>query len=484
MIGKEIPDATGSLPVSTPMSDFDPPAPDNPNPNPPLGRPVPPGHQPPRQSGPPPHVPQQPYPPPPQQPQQPYGPPPYGQPPYGQQPPYRPQGALPPVQHAAPPRYGPPAAPRSAAFSCFFVLSLLLNVVAFLVLIVGCFGLLYFSSNESYTSGTNLIEKHHSGKVGSKNKVAIITLDGVIMEGSLSYMHRQIEQAEKDDNVKAIVLRINSPGGSITASEDLHRRLTKLTGYDEKNKTARKPLVVHMGSMAASGGYYVAMPAQVLYADRTTITGSIGVYASFPNIDKMGKDNGFKMIIVKQGEIKDSGSPFKEMNEKEAQVWQDMVDHAYNQFLDVVLKGRANLSRDDFSKLTRDDLLKPRTIKPVNAGPKKDKPAKDYTRYLADGGIWTADDAEKFGLIDHVGTLDDAIADAKKRSGLGEDSRAVLYEKPKTLADALLGVKSPSPNTGALLDPQKLSKAMSPRLWYLAPGADIAGILAAAGEDN
>src|SRR5207245_1144665 len=100
---------------------------------------------------------------------------------------------------------------------------------------------------------------------------------------------RQIEQADKDENVKAVVFRIDSPGGSVTGSNEIYRKLGKLTYDDpETRKKVKKPLVVYMESYAASGGYYVAMPAQALYADSTTATGSIGVYASIPNLKEWG----------------------------------------------------------------------------------------------------------------------------------------------------------------------------------------------------
>src|SRR5262249_27073762 len=150
-----------------------------------------------------------------------------------------------------------------------------------------------------------------SGKALTQDKIAIIKLDGVIMEGSNAFFIKQIEAAASDSHVKAVVLRINSPGGTITGSDDLHRRLTELRdGTNPRQKGGKKPLVVSMGSLAASGGYYVAMPAEHIVAERTTITGSIGVYAAFPNISGFAKEHKFGMNVVKAGAIKDSGSMF------------------------------------------------------------------------------------------------------------------------------------------------------------------------------
>src|SRR5581483_6527465 len=105
----------------------------------------------------------------------------------------------------------------------------------------------------------------------------------------------------------------------------------------------KKPLVVSMSSLAASGGYYIAMAAPRVLAERTTITGSIGVYAAFPNLYHLADKYGFEMIVIKSDVMKDSGSPFKPMKPEERQLWQDMVNHAFSQFLAVVEEGRPKL---------------------------------------------------------------------------------------------------------------------------------------------
>ena len=310
--------------------------------------------------------------------------PPQGSPPG---PPYGPPPAPPRYFYPAPP--APPSNGGNTLLGCGLAVSVLLNVLA-----VGIFFVLCGLGMTSIRPGTDaeatvpLPEVRYSGKLESDRKIAIVSLDGVIMEGLLSFVHRQIDQAAQDRKVKAVVLRINSPGGSITASDDLYRRLVKLVQGDTDKKLDGKPLVVSMASMAASGGYYVAMPARSIFAEQTTMTGSIGVYAAFPDVAGFAKTHEFGMTLIKQGEIKDSGSPFKEMTPKERQVWQDMVDHSYDTFLDVVAAGRKD-------KLTKADLLAPVKVTPVNAGPSRPEKelAKPYQRYRADGGIWTADKA-------------------------------------------------------------------------------------------
>src|SRR5437867_1278037 len=206
-------------------------------------------------------------------------------------------------------------APPSRGASCLgiaFSVSLVFNVIAFVVLLLVCMGALFFKGGD--TGPTPLIERQVMGETKATNKVAVIEVEGVLMEGLLGFAHRQIETAAKDKTVKAIVLRVNSPGGSITASDDLYHRLEQLRDGKSPGSTGKKPLVVSMASLAASGGYYISMAGQKnLYAEETTITGSIGVFAAFPNVTGLSEKIGFEMDVVKRGEVKTGGSPFKDM---------------------------------------------------------------------------------------------------------------------------------------------------------------------------
>lgn len=362
---------------------------------------------------------------------------------------------------------------RFPVLGCAFGLSFFLNVVALLVVVVLCFGLLLRSADTTTASSPPLPEKHHSGPRTARDKVAVVSLEGVILEGMLDHVHKQIDQASQDDQVKAVVLRINSPGGSITASDDLFLRLQRLRDGDPAKSHPPRPLVVSMGAVAASGGYYVAVPAKAIYAERTTQTGSIGVYASFPNIKELGAQYGFRMNTIKAGKIKDSGSMFRDMSPEEQRVLQDMVDEAYVQFLDVISKGR--------EKLTREKLLERFAVQPQRPDPLASGPAAPYQRYRADGGVFSADKAKEVGLIDAVGTLDDAVAAAAQLAQL-DTYQAFRYQKTRSLSDLLLGVRSSPPPAGAF-DPATLRAVFTPRLWFLAPGHEAAGMLAAAEQD-
>ena len=330
-------------------------------------------------------------------------------------------------------------------------------------------------------SSSSIHEHFHSGKASSPNKIAIINLDGVIMEGQNGFVRRQIDQAAHDKNVKAVVLRIVSPGGSITASDDLHRRLKQLAeGKRPKQEGGQKPIVVSMGAMAASGGYYVAMPAQYLIAEPTTITGSIGVYAAFPNIAKLAEEKGFGMNVIKAGEVKDSGSMFHHMTPQERQLWQDMVDHAFDQFLQVVENGRPNL------KGKMREVVIRKTIPATEAAPFRElfgaqqPKTVEYVRRRADGGIFTADEAKKLGLIDAIGYEEDATTKAAAVAELGDDYKVISYDRPDSLANLLFGVKASPP--ASALDANRWADAACPRLWYLSSQSELSGILSIVGR--
>lgn len=374
-----------------------------------------------------------------------------------------------PVPVAAPP-------PRRSLFGwmlrgMFLVVigtSLALNLLILLV----AFGFGTLLSGPSESRG-GLHERYHSGKKSAKDKIAIIHVEGVIMEGMTSFAGKQIDEAAGDDDVKAVVLRINSPGGSITASDDLFRRFKELRDGNPAKNHSPKPLVVSMASLAASGGYYIAMPAKRLLAERTTITGSIGVYAAFPNVAKLAKDYGVSMNVIKAGEVKDSGSMFHPMTLEERQLWQDMVDQAFKTFLSVVEEGRPQLK----DKL-REVIIKEKITGRNGEGVEQ---SAEYVRRRADGGIFTAEQALKYGLIDQIGYLDDAIAEARKAGNLGEDYKAITYQRPPNLLNSLLGIQAPQ--RALPIDPSKLAEGVVPRLWFMTPQSELAGLLGAMGRE-
>jgi protease-4 len=360
--------------------------------------------------------------------------------------------------------------------SCLVVFSFLLNSLVLVGLGAACAGFLSLGTGSNGVDHS-LVERYHSGKKAASDKIAVIEIEGVIFEGMLGHVERQIEQAARDEKVKAVVLRINSPGGSVTASDQLHHRILQLRDGHPAHSSG-KPIVVSMASIAASGGYYIAVPGKVLYAEPTTLTGSIGVFAMFPNLAGLADKIGVDVIFVKKGQVKTSGSPFHDMTPEDLQLWQDLVDHSYDQFKAVVEQGRPQLR----GKLEDKVIDEERTVTVEERVPEtrqvRSRSVKvKHVRRRADGGLFTAERAREFGLVDKIGYLDDAIEEARNLAKLGEDYRAITYEKPFRLTDVLLNRFTAE--AGPPLDASRVARAASPRLWYLTPQSEIAGLLSA-----
>jgi protease IV len=370
----------------------------------------------------------------------------------------------PPFVLPASPRPVPPPLPKRRFVGFLLFTSCLFN---FLLLVALGIAVLVLSLTSNST--TALREQHVSGNVSEKNKIAIIHIDGVILEGLLSFVEKQIDQAAGDDGVKAVVVRITSPGGSITASDRVYRRLKELRDGNPEKSTKPKPLVVSMGAVAASGGYYVAMPAKTIFAEPTTLTGSIGVYIALPNVHELTDKYGFKMEVMKRGAVKYAGSPFTSLKPEEREMWQELVDHSFVQFKEVVEDARPQLK----GKLEEKVIDEKRTV--FDNDGKNPAPIQ-YVRRLADGGVFTAGQAQKFHLIDKLGYQEDAINEAKDLASLGSDYHVFQYEKPFSLIESLLGAKTNSSKEGEL---SRLAEGLTPRLWYLAPGFDVTGIVSA-----
>ncbi|MDX1763135.1 MAG: signal peptide peptidase SppA [bacterium] len=228
----------------------------------------------------------------------------------------------------------------------------------------------------------------------------------------------KLRKAAGDKRIKAVVLRINSPGGTVTASDTIAEELLRF-----KAKTG-KPIVAMMLDTAASGGYYVAVSADRIVAQPTTITGSIGVIIQKFDIHELLGRLGIANTPVKSGIHKDIGSPFRPGSEREAALLQETIDTLYNRFVDRVTENRAGLSRDEVV-------------------------------VLADGRIYTADQALHHGLIDEIGYLDDAIDQAKAMAGL-EKARVVIYRLPQAYKENIYSTAPGAPVTEIhLLDPSR-----------------------------
>lgn len=241
--------------------------------------------------------------------------------------------------------------------------------------------------------------------IQNKEGIAIIDLVGVIShvarKNSLGIEEKSVtekliddfEYYMKDDNVKAIVLQVDSPGGALTSCEEALKYLQEL------KKKYPKPIVASFRSMAASGGYYISMIADKIYANESTLTGSIGVISQFVNVSSLMDKYGIKMYTIKSGRNKDSLSPFREPREDELAYWQDMTYEFVAQFTNVV-----ETARGDKIKGNRE--------------------------YLFDGRVFSGKRALEVGLIDNIGTLKDAIKDAAEMAEI-KDEEPYIIKRPE-----------------------------------------------------
>ncbi len=227
------------------------------------------------------------------------------------------------------------------------------------------------------------------------DRIAVVPIEGVIDGAMAKTVNRHLKQYGEDDRVKAILLRIDSPGGGVAASEEIWREVKRVK--EEK----KKKIIVSMSQVAASGGYFIAAPADYIYANSSTVTGSIGVIAEWVNFKDLAEWAKVKPVVFKSGEFKDTGNPTRDLTDREKQYFQAMIDELYNQFVKVVLDGRQGRGPDD---------------KKLN---------EERVRALADGRVYTGESALANGLIDKIGNYRDALKYTADLIGMKGDPNVV-----------------------------------------------------------
>lgn len=275
------------------------------------------------------------------------------------------------------------------------------------------------------------------------SQIVVLEVNGVIQDvGSADpfltgglYNHRlfmeKLEVIKDNDNLKGLILQINSPGGTVVESAQIHDKLVEIK--EEKDI----PIYVTMGSTAASGGYYIAAPADKIFAAKDTITGSIGVIMQGYNVSELAEKLGIEVMTIKSGPFKDIGSSSREMTEEEVEIFQSLIDNAYEDFVRIVAEGR-NLD--------------------IN-----------YVKQIADGRIYDGRQAKEIGLVDEFGYLEDTIAAMKEDMNL-EDAEVVRYDDNLFGLGSLFSLMSEkiggnSNTTDKII--QVLSHNSAPRLMYL-----------------
>ncbi|MDH5510947.1 MAG: signal peptide peptidase SppA [Nitrospinota bacterium] len=230
----------------------------------------------------------------------------------------------------------------------------------------------------------------------SGDKVALVRVEDIILDAEK--VNGQLKKWSEDDSVKAIVLRINSPGGAVAPSQEIYQEVERAA--------AIKPVVASMGAVAASGGYYVAAPCKVIYANPGSVTGSIGVIMNLSNIEKLMEKIGMSPMVIKTGKFKDIGSPYRPMSEEDRKLLQSVANDILATFIEDVAKGRG---------------MEP-----------------DYVRSLADGRIFTGSQAVDLKLVDKLGNLRDAIEAAARMAKMDPDPDVVEDEERRGLLKYLL----------------------------------------------
>jgi len=310
-----------------------------------------------------------------------------------------------------------------------FVLLVVPGLFLILLLVGAMFAGAIFSLSDN--TGAQVAEHYHSLSHSATDKIAIITVEGAILDGE-GFIKKQIDHVRDDPHVKAVVLRVNSPGGTVTASDYLYHHLRKV--IDER----KIPVVVSMGGVAASGGYYIAMAVgggeKVIFAEPTTWTGSIGVIIPHYNIAGLMKNWEVEEDSIKSGPLKQMGTPTRAMTPEEREIFEHLVDDSFRRFKEVVKYGRPALA--------------------------KDSAALDS---VSTGQVFTTDEAIKNGLVDEQGYIEEAIDRAIALADLHRDHvQAVKYKNRGGLFSLPFSAEArQTPDLTTLVE------LASPRAYYL-----------------
>jgi protease-4 len=312
-------------------------------------------------------------------------------------------------------------------------------VVASALLLQGCSSLLNI---ELVPRIRPLREETVEGK--GKAKILLMDVSGVLSDESVSIalttpppkvpivarVREELKKAEDDDEIKALVVRINSPGGTITASDLIYREIVAF-------KTRKKvPVVAVMMDVGASGGYYAALAADTIIALPTTVTGSIGVIMLTLNAQGLMEKIGVAPLAIKSADKKDAGSPFRPLTPEERAIFQSVIDQMYGRFVGLIVEHR--------------------------------KIPEERVRAFADGRIYTAEQAKALGLVDSIGYMDDVVAAARKAAGL-EEAKIIMYHRPREYRSNFYSATPPATSglEGSLGSLASLVGGMGPRFLYL-----------------
>lgn len=365
--------------------------------------------------------------------------------------------------------------------------------LCFMFLLVGAIFLLKTGGAPSVAS-SNVVEKTLSGSSNSQKKIVVLPIEGTITENESGFVREAIQKAYEDERLSGLILRVNSPGGTISGSDYYYKLLREV-------KNERKiPVYVSMGGIAASGGYYVSMVADKVFAERSTLTGSIGVIAMMFDASDLCQKLGVKSNYIVSGKNKGMGDMTKPMSAEEREIWQGLINESYEQFLSVVREGRSCFANEEVTEsgsVSAKDANADSTSEADNAGTDdaaaddsetaaaENNDAADHTesgddkssapkkslREIADGRVYSAMQAKDLGLVDEIGFLQDAVDSMIKDELKTSESEVevVRYKKSEGILDILTAeqeVKSGAARLNATIETMTV-----PTLYYITPGA-------------
>jgi protease-4 len=271
------------------------------------------------------------------------------------------------------------------------LLWILIGGGAFFLFVLAVFTLVYLSLRSG---------ERREAFGGFGDKIGVVDLEGVIIEPKT--VVSDLKKFARDDSIKAIILHVNTPGGGVAASQEIYQEVKRIR--DKK----RKPIVASIETVGASGGYYISSAASKIFANRGSIVGSIGVIAEWYNYGDLMHWAKLKDIVFKTGEFKDTGNPARDLTPAEREYMQRLIDNMFAQFIHAVAEGR---------RLKEEDV-----------------------RSLADGKVWTGEQAKQLKLIDEFGDFQAAVEDTAKSVGISGEPTLVHPEKQRrTLLDLLFG---------------------------------------------
>ena len=280
-------------------------------------------------------------------------------------------------------------------------------------------------------------EEYVSGEGDAK--IAVVPVEGVIgsqeSTGALSTpaatpetLRDQLTQAAEDEGMEAVIIEVNSPGGGVVASDEMHQ------GILDFKEESEKPVVVSLDETAASGGYYIATAADSIVANPGTLTGSLGVIASILNYEEAEEKLGIEQEAIKSGEFKDIGSPSDPLSPEEREIFQDLVTESYDGFVEVIVEGRGL--------------------------------PEERVRELADGRIYSGQQARELDLVDELGNLDTAARVSRELAGV-EDATVVRYTQDPSLVELFQARLAATPESEALNALEAAGLSLTPELQYL-----------------